>query len=53
MAVIRGIRFKKFLEETKKEKKELDKSYKQSLRNKKDRTTSKKIQEKLKPLSNE
>ena len=35
MDIIHGIRFKKFLEETKKEKKELEESYKQSKRNKK------------------
>ena len=31
MDIIHGIRFKKFLEETKKEKKELEESYKQNL----------------------
>ncbi|MDA8846599.1 hypothetical protein N9F29_01775 [Candidatus Pelagibacter sp.] len=50
MDIIHGIRFKKFLEETKKEKKELEESYKQSKRNKKERTTSEKLQEELEPL---
>ena len=44
MDIIHGIRFKKFLEETEKEKKELEESYKQSKRNKKERTTSEKLQ---------
>ena len=43
---------KEFLEEAKKEKKELDESYKQSKQNKKDRTTSEKLQEELEPLPN-
>ena len=47
MDIIHGIRFKKFLEET---KKELEESYKQSKRNKKERTTSEKLQEELEPL---
>ena len=50
MDIIRGIRLKKFLEETKKGKKELEESYKQSKRNKKERTTSEKLQEELEPL---
>ena len=50
MDIIHGIRFKKFLEETKKEKKELEESYKQSKINKKERTTSEKLQEELEPL---
>ena len=51
MEIVRGIRFKKFLEETEKEKKELEESYKESRRQTKERTTSEKLQEKLKPLS--
>jgi len=51
MEIIRGIRFKKFLEEeVEKERKELDESYQQSKRNKKERTTSEKLQKKLEPL---
>jgi Sec-independent protein translocase protein TatA len=50
MDIIRGIRFKKFLEEAEKEKKELEESYKQSRKNQKDRTTSEKLQEELEPL---
>ena len=50
MEIFRGIRFKSFLEEAIKEKKELDESYKQSKQNKKDRTTSEKLQEELEPL---
>ena len=51
MQIVQGIRFKKFLEEAEKEKKELEESYKESRRQTKDRTTSEKLQEKLKPLS--
>ena len=51
MDIIHGIRFKKFLEEAEKEKKELEESYKESRRQTKERTTSEKLQEKLKPLS--
>ena len=51
MEIVRGIRFKKFLEEDEKEKKELEESYKESRRQTKERTTSEKLQEKLKPLS--
>ena len=51
MEIIRGIRFKKFLEEeVEKEKKDLDESYQQSKRNKKERTTLEKLQKKLEPL---
>ena len=50
MEIFRGKRFKGFLEESIKEKKELDKSYQQSKRNKKERTTSEKLQEELEPL---
>ena len=50
MEIFRGKRFKGFLEESIKEKKELDKSYQQSKRNKKERTISEKFQEELEPL---
>jgi len=39
MEIVRGIRFKKFLEEAEKEKKELAESYKESRRQTKERTT--------------
>ena len=39
MEIVRGIRFKKFLEEAEKEKKELEESYKESRRQTKERTT--------------
>ena len=51
MEIVRGIRFKKFLEEAEKEKKELEESYKESRRQTKERTTSEKLQEQLEPLS--
>ena len=52
MEIVRGIRFKKYLdEEAEKERNQLAESYKQSKRNKKERTTSKKLQEELEPLS--
>ena len=50
MKIFNGIRFKSFLENSIKEKKELDKSYQQSKRNKKERTTSEKLQDELEPL---
>jgi hypothetical protein len=50
MKIFHGIRFKSFLENSIKEKKELDKSYQQSKRNKKERTTSEKLQDELEPL---
>ena len=49
MKIFHGIRFKSFLENSIKEKKELDKSYQQSKRNKKERTTSEKLQDELEP----
>ena len=51
MEIVQGIRFKKFLEEAEKEKKELEESYKESRRQTKERTTSEKLQEQLEPLS--
>ncbi len=51
MEIVRGIRFKKYLEEeAEREKKELAERYDESKRNKKERTTSEKLQEKLEPL---
>ena len=50
MEIVRGIRFKDFLEEAEKEKKELEESYKESRRQTKERTTSEKLQEELEPL---
>jgi len=46
MKIIQGIRFKDFLEEAEKEKKELAKSYKESKRQTKERTDVKKLKEK-------
>jgi hypothetical protein len=52
MEIVRGIRFKKYLEEeAEKERNQLAESSEESKRNKKERTTSEKPQEKLKPLS--
>ena len=51
MDIIHGIRFKKYLEEeAEKKRNKLAESYKQSKRNKKEQTTSEKLQEKLEPL---
>lgn len=52
MEIIRGIRFKKYLEEeAEKERNKLAESSEESKRNKKEQTTSEKLQEKLEPLS--
>ena len=52
MEIIRGIRFKKYLEEeAEKERNQLAESSEESKRNKKERTTSEKLQEELEPLS--
>ncbi|MEJ6587300.1 MAG: hypothetical protein QNL25_04465 [Pelagibacterales bacterium] len=52
MEIVRGIRFKKFLEEeAEKERNKLAESSEESKRNKKEQTTSEKLQEKLEPLS--
>ena len=52
MEIVRGIRFKKYLEEeAEKERNQLAESSEKSKRNKKKQTTSEKPQEKLKPLS--
>ncbi len=51
MEIVRGIRFKKYLEEkAEKERNQLAESSEESKRNKKERTTSGKLQEKLVPL---
>ena len=51
MEIVRGIRFKKYLEEeAEKERNQLAESSEESKRNKKEQTTSEKLQEKLKPL---
>jgi hypothetical protein len=50
MEIFHGLKFKSFIENAKKEQKELDESYHQSKRNKKERTTSEKLQEELEPI---
>ena len=51
MEIVRGIRFKKYLEEeAEKERNQLAESSKESKRNKKEQTTSGKLQEKLETL---
>ena len=50
MEIFHGLKFKSFIENAKKNKKELDESYQQSKRNKKERTTSEKLQEELEPI---
>ena len=50
MEIFHGLKFKSFIENTKKKQKELNESYQQSKRNKKERTTSEKLQEELEPL---
>ena len=52
MEIVRGIRFKKYLEEeAEKERNQLAESSEESKRNKKERTTSEKLQDKLYTLS--
>ena len=51
MEIFHGLKFKSFIENAKKKQKELDESYQQSKRNKKERTTSEKLQEELEPIS--
>ena len=52
MEIVRGIRFKKYLEEeAEKERNQLAESSEESKRNKKEQTTSEKLQEELEPLS--
>ncbi len=50
MEIFHGSKFKSFIENAKKKQKELDESYRQSKRNKKERTTSEKLQEELEPI---
>ena len=51
MEIVRGIRFKKFLEEeAEKKRNQLAESSEESKRNKKKRTTSEKLQEELEPI---
>ena len=50
MEIFHGLKFKSFIENAKKIQKELDKSYRQSKRNKKERTTSEKLQQELEPI---
>ena len=50
MEIFHGLKFKSFIENAIKEQKELDESYQQSKRNKKERTTSEKLQEELEPI---
>jgi hypothetical protein len=50
MEIFHGLKFKSFIENAKKKQKELDESYRQSKRNKKERTTSEKLQEELEPI---
>jgi hypothetical protein len=50
MEIFHGLKFKSFIDNTKKKQKELDESYRQSKRNKKERTTSEKLQEELEPI---
>ena len=50
MEIFHGLKFKSFIENAKKKRKELDESYRQSKRNKKERTTSEKLQEELEPI---
>ena len=50
MEIFHGLKFKSFIENSKKKQKELDESYQQSKRNKKERTTSEKLQEELEPI---
>ena len=50
MEIFHGLKFQSFIENAKKKQKELDESYRQSKRNKKERTTSEKLQEELEPI---
>ena len=50
MEIFHGLKFKSFIENAKKKQKELDESYQQSKRNKKERTTSEKLQQELEPI---
>jgi len=50
MEIFHGLKFKSFIENAKKKQKELNENYRQSKRNKKERTTSEKLQEELEPI---
>ena len=50
MEIFHGLKFKSFIENAKKKQKELNESYQQSKRNKKERTISEKLQEELEPI---
>ena len=50
MEIFHGLKFKSFIENAKKEQKELNESYRKTKRNKKERTTSEKLQEELEPI---
>ena len=50
MEIFHGLKFKSFIENAIKKQKELNESYRQSKRNKKERTTSEKLQEELEPI---
>ena len=50
MEIFHGLKFESFIENAKKKQKELNESYQQSKRNKKERTTSEKLQEELEPI---
>jgi hypothetical protein len=50
MEIFHGLKFKSFIENAIKKQKELNESYQQSKRNKKERTTSEKLQEELEPI---
>jgi hypothetical protein len=50
MEIFHDLEFKSFIENAIKEQKELDESYQQSKRNKKEQTTSEKLQEELEPI---
>ena len=50
MEIFYGLKFKSFIENAIEKQKELDESYHQSKRNKKERTTSEKLQEELEPI---
>ena len=51
MEIFHGLKFKNFIENAIKKQKELDESYQQSKRSKKERTTSEKLQEELEPIT--
>jgi hypothetical protein len=50
MEIFHGSKFKSFIENSINEQKVLNESYRQSKRNKKERTTSEKLQEELEPI---